>query len=46
MSKVTVCVKQLRGLRVMVLFNIACKIHCGNVKHSSCYLKIIWLIEY
>ena len=27
---------------VMVLFNIAYKIHCGNVKHSSCYLKIMF----
>ena len=27
-------------------FNMACKIHCKNVKHSSCCLKIIWLVEY
>ena len=24
----------------MVPFNMACKIHSGNVKHSSCCLKI------
>ena len=27
-------VKQLRGLWVMASFNMACKIYCGNVKHS------------
>ena len=29
----------------MASFNMVCKMHCGNVKHSSCYLKIIWLVE-
>ena len=43
---VIIMVKQLRGSWFMVSFNMACKIHCGNVKHNSCYLKTIWLVEY